>query len=431
MQIITYCLSVIWSCLVRISTPFLLFKRLKNNLEEQARYKERYGKSLLHRPIGDLIWLHGASVGESLSLLPIIEKIRLAHPTAHFLITTTTVSSAKILGERLPNNCLHQYIPFDAKKYVNSFLNYWKPQAAILVESELWPNIILGLKKLAIPTFLLNARLSTNSFKNWQRFSYIARSLLNSFKCIYTQSDEFTKRYQLLGIKNVSTLGNIKVISKSLPCDQLEFDFWKKFINNRPCWVAASTHAGEEEIIIRTHEILKAQIPNLITIIAPRHIERCERLFEQFYNLSISTFSDPVETDEIILVDQYSKLGIFYRLCGLAFIGNSMITKGGGHNPLEPAMLNCLPVWGKNFQNFDDMQDFFTDIPCQQTDEAMLAETVFKYLNNPEICKKYTDIINERIITQQKAIAEILQQISNSLIIDEKINGLKVKLSTQ
>lgn len=429
MQIITYCLSVIWSCLVRISTPFLLFKRLKNNLEEQARYKERYGKSLLHRPIGGVIWLHGASVGESLSLLPIIEKIRLAHPAAHFLITTTTVSSAKILGERLPNNCLHQYIPFDAKKYVNSFLNYWKPQAAILVESELWPNIILGLKKRAIPTFLLNARLSANSFKNWQRFACIARSLLNSFKCIYTQSDEFTKRYQLLGVKNVSTLGNIKVISNILPCDKSEFDFWQNFINNRPCWVAASTHSGEEEIIIKIHQILKAKIPNLVTIIAPRHVERCDRLFEQFYNLPISSFSNPIETAEIILVDRYSKLGIFYRLCKLAFIGNSLVGKGGGHNPLEPAMLNCLPLWGKNFQNFHDMQDLFADVPCQQTDEIMLAETALEYLNNPEVCRKYTDIINKRIIAQQKDIEKILQHISSSLISDKKASELKVKLS--
>lgn len=431
MQIITYCLSVIWSCLVRISTPFLLFKRLKNNLEERERYKERYGKSLLHRPIGDLIWLHGASVGESLSLLPIIEKIRLEHPTAHFLLTTTTVSSAKILGARLPNNCLHQYIPYDAKQYVNSFLNYWKPQAAILVESELWPNIILGLKKRAVPTFLLNARLSANSFKNWQRFSFIARSLLNSFKCIYTQSEEFTKRYQLLGVKNVSTLGNIKIISHALPCHKAEFDFWQGFINNRPCWIAASTHAGEEEIIIKTHQALKEKIPNLITIIAPRHVERCELLLDKFYNLPISPFSNPIENDEIILVDQYAKLGIFYRLCKLAFIGNSLVGKGGGHNPLEPAMLNCLPLWGKNFQNFHDMQDLFADVPCQQTDEIMLAKTVLEYLNNPEICRQYTDIINKRIVAQQENIEVILHHISNSLIANKKANELKVKFSSR
>ena len=328
MQVITYLISVVWSLLVRISTPFLLLKRLKNNLEEKERYRERFGKSLLHRPVGNLIWLHGASVGESLSLLPIIERIRAENPSAHFLITTTTVSSAKIISSRLPNNCLHQYVPYDAKAFVKNFLNYWKPQAAILVESELWPNIILGLQKRAIPTFLLNARLSDQSFKNWKRFAFIARGLLNSFQYVYTQSDVFTALYKRLGVKNVATLGNIKTISEPLPCNVSELNFWREYINNRPCWIAASTHENEEAKIIKIHKTLKEQIPNLVTIIAPRHVERCERLLEQFYDLPISRFSNPIDTDEIILVDRYAKLGIFYRLCPVTFIGNSLIEKG-------------------------------------------------------------------------------------------------------
>lgn len=415
MQVITYLTSVVWSLLVRVSTPFLLLKRLSNNLEEKARYPERFGKSLLHRPVGNLIWLHGASVGESLSLLPIIECIRSNNPTAHFLITTTTVSSAKIIGARLPNNCVHQYIPYDAKEFVKNFLNHWKPQAAILVESELWPNIILGLQKRSIPTFLLNARLSDKSFRNWKKFAFIARSFLNSFKNIYTQSDLFTKRYQSLGVKNVETLGNIKTISEPLPCDLAEFNFWKSYINNRPCWIAASTHDNEEEKIVKIHKTLKEKIPNLVTIIAPRHVERCDRLLEQFYDLPISRFSNPVDTDEIILVDRYAKLGIFYRLCAVTFIGNSLIEKGGGHNPLEPAMLGSLPLWGKNFQNFKDMQHFFEGIPCQQQNEIILGDTIAEYLQNPESCKNYLDIINQRINLQHKNIHKTLEQIAKQL----------------
>ncbi len=416
MPLIIYLVSALWSLLVRISTPFLIRKRLKKNLEEKERYRERFGKSLLHRPGGNLVWLHGASVGESLSLLPIVQQIRANNPSIHFLITTTTVSSAKIIAARLPNNCIHQYIPYDAKAFVNKFLNYWKPQAAILVESELWPNIILGLKKRAIPTFLLNARLSDKSFKNWKRFAFIARSFLNSFQHIYTQSDTFTGLYKRLGVNNVETLGNIKVISEPLPCDKSELNFWQAFIGNRPCWIAASTHAGEEERIIEIHKILKEKIPNIVTIIAPRHVERCEGLLNQFYDLPISCFSDPVDTSEIILIDRYAKLGIFYRLCPISFIGNSLIEKGGGHNPLEPAMLGSLPLWGKNFQNFNDMQSIFEGIPCQQTDEAMLAETIFEYLKNPERCKNYINMIQQRITLQQKNIYKTIGKIARLLV---------------
>lgn len=434
MQVITYFTAAIWSLLVRISTPFLLLKRLSNSLEEKERYQERFGKSLLHRPVGKLIWLHGASVGESLSLLPIIERIRATSPNAHFLITTTTVSSAKIIGSRLPSNCVHQYIPYDAKAFVKRFLNYWKPQAAILVESELWPNIILGLKKRGVPTFLLNARLSDKSFRNWKRFAFVARSFLNSFQNIYTQSDVFTQLYKRLGVTNVETLGNIKTISAPLPCDESELNFWQSYINNRPCWIAASTHENEEEKIIKIHKKLKEKIPNLVTIIAPRHVERCDRLLEQFYDLPISRFSNPVDTDEIILVDRYAKLGIFYRLCLVTFIGNSLIEKGGGHNPLEPAVLGSLPVWGKNFQNFNDMQPFFAGISCQQQDEIMLTNTVAEYLLNPESCKRYLKIINQKINLQHKNIHKTIEQIADALFSEPAKNksvtkSLKTKRS--
>lgn len=401
----------IWSLIIQISAPFLILIRLKKGLESPVRYKERYGVTDIRRPQGDLIWFHGASVGESLSILPLIQKITEHSPATNFLLTTTTTAAQKVLNSRINKNTIHQFVPFDAIQWVNKFLDHWQPKAVFFIESEIWPNILWQTNLRNIPITLLNARLSETSLINWLRVKKISKKMWGCFSGIYTQSDLFTERFHKLGAINVKTVGNIKLLSEKLPFDEIEFAYWEAQIKGRLCWVAASTHEGEEEIIFKVHQALKKDLPNLLTIVVPRHVDRCEKIISKAKDVKISRFTEKNLRDEdILLVDAMSKLGIFYRLTAIAFVGGSLVPVGG-HNPLEPVMLGAFPLWGPYFFNVNDMMYLFDSMQCQQKSIDLLIDTLRDFLKNPEKIKNLNDELQQRVASSQQLIDQKIDEI--------------------
>lgn len=400
-----------WSLLVQMFAPLLIYIRLRKGLEHSTRFSERYGVTNMKRPSGELIWFHGASVGEGLSILPLIEKIMVTKPNANFLITTTTTAAAKVLEARVNDKTLHQFIPFDAKPWVNKFLDHWHPNAVFFVESEIWPNLLIATDKRKVKAYLLNARLSQKSLRNWLYIRKFSQKLWKCFAGIYTQSDEFTQRFDQLGACMAQTLGNIKLLSKPLPFDIAEYDYWKNKIGNRRCWIVASTHSGEEAQIFEVHKKLKKIFPDLLTIIAPRHMQRIDDICRLAEGVRITKFSDNVLADaDILLVDALAKLGVFYRICRVAFIGGSLIPQGG-HNPLEPAILGALPLWGPYFFNFDDMMPIFKGITCQQHTQEQLVNTLEDFFNHPEKINGLVEILQKNINQYQQAIDLKIKEI--------------------
>lgn len=389
----------------------MISRRLKKGLEHQTRYLERYGISDQERPKGELIWLHGASVGESLSILPLIEKMTAQKPNAYFLITTTTLAAQKVINARIKENTIHQFIPFDATIWINKFLDHWQPNAIFFVESEIWPNILWQAHGRNIPITLLNARLSETSLRNWLWIKKISKKLWGCFSGIYTQSTVFTQRFHQLGAAYAKTLGNIKLLSAELPFDEKEYNYWKTQIGDRPCWVVASTHQGEEEQIFKVHQALKKNFPNLLTIIAPRHVTRCDEVMGLDPEVTIAKFTgQKIYNEDILLVDAMAKLGVFYRLSPVAFIGGSLIPQGG-HNPLEPSMLGAFPLWGPYFFNVTDMMYLFEGLPCQQTDVSHLTNTVKDLFIHPEKVQELVKELQYRITNSQMQIHQKVDEI--------------------
>ena len=342
----------------------LLKKRLKNGKEDPSRIEERKGKSTKKRPSGTLIWVHGASVGEAQSALILIETLLKASPDATIMITTGTRTSAKFLNHRLPKRCFHQYIPLDHPAWTQEFLDHWKPDAALWMESELWPNMLKAIKERSIPAALINARLSYSSYRTWKLFKSSARKALSTFQTILTQNETATQRFHTLGAHQAITTDNLKFSAKPLSHDADDFKSLVIALNNRPIWLFASTHDGEEDIACRAHQILKATTPDLLTIIIPRHPERGAQIetLAHSHGLNCTRRSSgkalPGPDDDIYLADTLGELGLFYRAAPIACIGRSLSKDGGGgHNPLEAAQLDCAILSGPNIQYQQDIYD--------------------------------------------------------------------------
>ena len=343
----------------------LLNQRLKNGKEDPDRLPERFGHPSRPRPEdGPLLWVHVASVGEAQSMLHLINLYLDQNKTASVLVTSITRTSATLLEKRLPARAFHQYLPVDRPKWVKRFLNYWRPTIILWAESELWPTIMHEIGKRHLPMALINARMSPNSFKNWSRAKGMAQHILSAFTIILTQTDRDKDFYIDLGARSVTTIGNVKFASAPLPFDQHDLTDLKNAIGNRPLWVYASTHAGEEELAATTHLNLLEQFPNLLTIIIPRHPERRVSILGtlQQYPLTITTRSEnkilPNDKTQIYLADTLGELGLFYRLSPLSCIGRSFSQDGGGgHNPLEAVQLGSAVLHGPNVQNLLDIYE--------------------------------------------------------------------------
>jgi 3-deoxy-D-manno-octulosonic-acid transferase len=384
-------LSFVYRTLTDIGAPIIslyLLKRRSEGREDQLRFPERFGYASRPRPDGRLLWCHAASVGEAASVLVLINKIRALYPAMHILITTGTVTSARMLSDRLPPGVMHQYMPVDRMPYVTRFLDHWRPDFATLIESELWPNMLNAMRNRGIPAALVNGRMSKKSFRGWQRVKGWAKELLGTFAICLTQTEEERSRFEALGASKVECVGNLKYAADPLPADDAALAQLKNEIGARPVWLMASSHQGEEELACKVHRALRVKFPQLLTIIAPRHAVRggeVEKIIAQSGSLEARRSKKETITPqtEIYLADTMGELGLFYRLCPLAVIGGSF-SAIGGHNPIEPAQLGCAIVFGPHMYNFLAMAKEFArqKAAIQLRDENELIETIGRLLNS-------------------------------------------------
>ncbi len=369
---------------------FYLRRRLLKGKEDRARFDERLGKASRPRPAGELIWLHAASVGESISMLPLIERLLSDHPQLSLLMTTGTVTSAKLMAERLPPRAFHQYVPVDRLAYVRRFLDHWRPDLALWAESEFWPNLVSESHARGVPMVLVNGRISPRSFQGWQKARGLIADLLANFALCLGQTEEDAARLRTLGAPDAEHLGNIKFAAPPLPVDTTAYDKLAQALEGRPRWLAASTHAGEEEIALRVHMRLKAAHPGLVTMIVPRHPERgaeiAAMVAQQGLVLAARSRGDAITPKtEIYLADTMGELGLFYRLADVAFMGKSLVPLGG-QNPLEALRLGTVVVHGPHMTNFDRIAREMAARGCavEVADEAALGEAIAQLLGDPD-----------------------------------------------
>ncbi len=330
--------------------------RTTKGKEERTRRRERYGISKVARPPGPLVWVHAASVGESNAVIPLVRRI--AGFGINVVFTTGTVTSAHLVRERFGDTVLHQYVPLDLKPAVSRFLDHWKPDLAIIAESEIWPMTILELGTRRVPQVLVNGRLSDRSFAAWKKRSFIAEALFENLSHVVAQSELDGERFRALGARPVSVSGNLKVDTDPPVVEEGALRRMRSEIGGRPVWAAISTHQGEEVIAADVHELVKKRHPELLTIIVPRHPDRADALAASFFARGLKTvrrsLGDRVTSDtDILLGDTIGEMGLYLRLTEIAFVGRSM-TSEGGQNPLEPAMLETAVLSGRNVQNFRD-----------------------------------------------------------------------------
>jgi 3-deoxy-D-manno-octulosonic-acid transferase len=344
--------------LARPIAPFLLKLRERRGKEEPARREERLGRPSIPRPPGKLVWLHAASVGETNAILPLMTAIAERRPTVSFLLTTGTVTSARLAAERLGPRAIHQYVPLDAPEYVRGFLDHWQPDLAVFTESEIWPNLILESSARGIPLALVNARMTKRSFRRWRRQLNMARPLFSRFSLVLTQNDPLTRRFKALGAAAATAVGNLKIDTPAPPVNMIELQRLKSALDGRPLLVAASTHEGEDLIIAEAHRQLRQSMPDLCTIIAPRHPERGAAISEmlQRHGLQVARRSLgqlPERGSDAYIADTIGELGMLYKLAPVAFIGGSLVDRGG-QNPIEAVRQGAAIITGPNWQNFAD-----------------------------------------------------------------------------
>jgi 3-deoxy-D-manno-octulosonic-acid transferase len=331
--------------------PLLLKRRAAKGKEDPARLNERLARPTVARPDGKLVWLHGASVGESLSILPLVERLTAERPDAAILVTSGTVTSAELLARRLPTGVIHQFVPVDTPGSARRFIAHWRPDLAVFVESELWPNLLLAAKGSGTRLALVSAKLSDKSFDGWRARPFAAHLLFSGFDLILAQDARAAERFTSLG-GTVAGEADLKFGSAALPVDAADLARLKAAFEGRPLLLAASTHEGEDEIVLDAYVALPDR-PRLV--IVPRHVERGLAIAEaaRARGLSASLRSlDPTATSEVTVADTLGELGLWFRLADLSLVAGSLVPGIGGHNPLEPARLSCPIVSGPHVENW-------------------------------------------------------------------------------
>jgi 3-deoxy-D-manno-octulosonic-acid transferase len=335
----------------------LLNWRRRKGKEMLTRIGERRGRSNRDRPEGLLVWVHAASVGELVSILPLVEA--LVDRGFHVLVTTGTISSARLAAVRLPPEAVHQFVPLDVPRYARRFFDHWHPELVIFTESELWPNLFAEAELRNIPLVIANARMSLRSFERWTKLGSTIGYVLKNIDLCLAQTDTDGRRLAALGAPRVETAGNLKFDVPPPPAPAADLARLQDAILGRPVFLAASTHPGEDELIIRVHSRLKSQTRNLLTIIVPRHPDRAYEIMEAAEEMGLdvalrSLTPDPDWNNDIFIADTIGELGLFYRVANVAFVGGSLV-EHGGQNPIEPAKLGVPILHGPHVSNFGEI----------------------------------------------------------------------------
>ncbi|HFB2048062.1 MAG TPA: hypothetical protein TECP_00408 [Hyphomicrobiaceae bacterium MAG_BT-2024] len=407
--------------LCAIMAPIILKHRAKKGKEDASRKSEKLGVSTIKRPNGALTWIHAASVGETNAILPLMEGLHALHNNSKFLLTTGTVTSAQIAQERMFQGDIHQFAPLDTPQFITRFLDHWKPELAIMTESEIWPNIILSCHSRGIPVAVVNGRMSERSYRRWRRNQSIALPLFSRLHLVLAQNELMARKFRELGAHNVLNSGNIKIDAPKLPVDKIMYDKLASTLRDRPLWAAVSTHPGEDEKIIAAHNRLAMKFTGLLTIIAPRHPERSEKILSLAKSADIITvcrtrneYPDP--DTGLYIFDCIGELGLIYSLVQVAFIGGSLV-KRGGQNPVEAVRFDTAVITGPHYGNFSDTYNALLKVggALEVTNELELADIVNQLLLNKN--SQHRDCVRAAQLVIEDLSGGIEKTISNLKLI--------------
>ena len=385
--------------LIFFISPIIIIFRLINKKEDLSRFKEKFCFFSKKRYVGKLIWIHGASVGEFQSIVPLIEKYEKKKNITQILITSNTLSSSKVISKYKFKKVIHQFFPIDTNHHTKKFIDYWRPSLSMFVDSEIWPNTLLNLKKEKIPIILINGRITSKSFIRWNRFKKFSRFIFGKFDLCLSSNLKSKNFLKKLGAKNIRYFGNLKFSESE--SDKIEVGKnIKKFIQNKKVWCASSTHSDEEYIVGVAHKKLKVRHKNLLTIIIPRHINRIGIIKNQLTKLNLIVhLHEPLKKinigTDIYLVNSYGQTKSFFSIVKNVFLGGSLI-KHGGQNPLEAVRYGCNILHGPNVSNFDE---------------------IYKYLNSQKISFKIWN--NNGMV---KILDKLLSSKNNKVNIKSKIS---------
>jgi len=368
----------------------LLNARLRAGKEDAERLRERFGAATAARPAGPLLWLHAASNGEARSALQLLRRILDDRTDLQVLFTTFTLTAARMLAETLPPRAMHQFVPLDVPAWIDRFLDHWRPDAALWIEGELWPNLVARTAQRGVPMAFVNARISVKSFERWRRGSAFLQPPVDAFDVCLAQSPADAERLAALGARNPRFVGHLKFDATELSADPDALRALNSAIGGRPAWLAASTRPGEEEIIVAAHRQLVAARPDLLTVLVPRHARRGDEIAAllERSGLSFARRSRgelPTPRDAVYLADTMGELGVFYRAVPIAFIGASLLPQGG-QNPIEAAQLGCAICFGPHMTNCRDIADALlaADAAFEVRDADALAAHVARMLSDPQ-----------------------------------------------
>jgi 3-deoxy-D-manno-octulosonic-acid transferase len=372
----------------RVGEPLarlVLERRGRRGKEDPARRDERLGHTRQIRPAGPLVWVHAASVGETLSALPLIE--RLVERVPSVLLTTGTVTAASVAAARLPSSAIHQFAPVDVPAAVDRFLAHWRPDLALFAESELWPTTLRAVGGLSVPLAVFSARMSERSFRLWRAAAPLAAAMFARVDLFLAQSSADAERLRRLGAGKVLVCGNLKFDSPPPPADAAELRRLRAEFGDRIVLLAASTHAGEEEKLIACHAALRAVAPRLLTILAPRHPERGEAIAGMVASAGLSLARRSLRTQvspgaDVLIADTIGEMGLWYRLADIAFLGGSIAPRGG-QNPIEAAKLKVPIVHGVEVGNFRDVYAALAGAVRSVVDAAALCAAIRELLGDP------------------------------------------------
>lgn len=412
----------IYNTLVRTLYPIVIRryieKRKKMGKEDVKRFNERVGRPTKPRPDGRLIWLHGASVGESISMLPLINRLLEIYPDAHVMVTTGTTTSAEVMAKRLPERAFHQYLPIDNPVFAARFVRHWQPTIALWFESEFWPAMLSTIKRRNIPLILINGRISNKSFKRWQQFDFVIKELLDCFTACLGQSEEDAYRLRALGAKDAMCLGNLKYAGLPIPVDEEKKKEIQDEIGERPVWLASSTHSDEEVKIGRHLKDLLEKHSGLLTIIAPRHpnrgVEIKNALREKYQlNVALRSANEKIMPEtEVYIADTIGEMGIWYELCPIVFIGGSLIPHGG-QNFMEPSRCRDAVIVGPHMHNFTDAMNRAkrADGIIQVDETVDLIDMVDQLLSNKELLEAKRSLAYNWATSEAKVLDGIAEKI--------------------
>jgi 3-deoxy-D-manno-octulosonic-acid transferase len=387
-------------------SPLIILIRLLKKKEHPIRFKEKFSICTKKRLAGKLIWFHGASVGEILSVIPLIKKLEKNNNIKQILVTSNTLSSSKILSNFKLKKTIHQFFPIDTNHHSNKFLSYWEPSVAIFIDSEIWPNMVNNIKKRSLSLVLMNARITEKSFKRWKMLGSSSRNIFQKFDICLPSSLKSKNYLKSLGAKNIRYIGNLKFSQTENSKTDLNKSI-KKFFMTKKIWCASSTHYNEEKFCADTHRKLKSKYKNLLTIIIPRHAHRANKIKNEIQKLNLRVHMhdskkkiDPLS--DIYLINSFGQTRSFFKICKTVFLGGSMI-KHGGQNPIEPVMYGCNVIHGPNVWNFEEIYSLLRKYKVSN-----------KIINPAQLTAKIDKMLNMKVNSKNTKIK--IQKLGNKIL---------------